>query len=117
MNLRRRGLAALCGAAVLAACAPDAWRAGNDYDAFLNKVSEACYYDAFGATNVGTLLQPGGSGPQIYFIDETSRLYYGKITKQNWLLAITSQFQVNESDKGVKCILAELDKEKAAKPK
>ena len=108
-------MTAVCGSIVLSACAPDAWKPDDPYEAFLNRVQQTCYYDPIGTTTVGFLLDPNGSDAAGFFIDETSRLFNGKITSQNWMLAVTSQYQVNPTDRGVQCVLAEYEKDKASK--
>lgn len=101
----RNGLAAVCGGVLLSACAPDAWKSSDPFNNFLNQVSAECYYDALSSTTVGELLQPGGSDNASYFLDVTSRLYFGKITPQDWTLQVTSQLQANATDRGIKCLL------------
>ena len=49
-----------------------------------------------------------------YFIDETSRLYYGKITPENWTSAVTAFIQGKNDDPGVRCVLEQLKQNKAA---
>jgi len=112
MRTFRIGLMMTCSSVLLSACAPDAWKPANKFDAFLNEVQNACYYDPVGTNTVGNLLNANASDDASYFIDETSRLYYGKITPQNWTLAITGQMDANATDRGVKCVLNEYAKEK-----
>ncbi len=112
MQVFRSSLIVVCGGALLAACAPDAWKPDNAYDAFLDRVQKACYYDPISSTTVGNLLEAGGSDNASYFMDETSRLYAGRITPANWTMSITSQLQANPTDRGIKCLLSEYEKEK-----
>jgi hypothetical protein len=105
-------LAAACGSALLSACAPDAFRSDNPYEAFLDRVQTACYYEPISTTTVGNLLQSSGSNNASYFLDETSRLYNGQITPQNWTMSITSQLEANSTDRGIQCLLNEYEKEK-----
>ena len=111
-GMNAKELAAVSGCVVLSACAPDAFRSDNPYEAFLNRVQTACYYEPISSTTIGNLLQAGGSTNASYFLDETSRLYNGRITPQNWTLAITSQLQANPTDRGITCLLNEYQKEK-----
>ncbi|MCG6875034.1 MAG: hypothetical protein LJE97_08075 [Betaproteobacteria bacterium] len=112
----RIGLATLCGSAFLSACAPDAWKPDKPFDRFLNSVQTACYYDPISSTTVGNLLEPSGNDNASYFLDVTSRLYFGKITQSDWTLMITSQLQANATDRGVRCLLNMYEKDKS-KPK
>ena len=105
---------ALGGAALLAACAPDAWKASPGYDGFLDQVQKACYYQRIGVVNVGDMLTNPGNMQSTYFIDETSRLYAGKITRDSWTSAVTAFIQGRASDPGVRCVLEQLDKAQAA---
>ena len=102
--------AALLAAAPLAACAPDAIKPSPGYNAFLNQVQNACYYQRIGVANVGDILTNPGNMQATYFIDMTSRLYFGKITRQNWIDGVTSFIQGRASDPGVQCVLDQLDK-------
>lgn len=95
----------LIGCALLAACAPDAWKPDQPYQQFLNSVQNLCYYKSISSTNVGFLLQPSGSDNQAYFLDVTSRLYAGQISTQDWTMMVTSQLQANATDPGVQCLL------------
>lgn len=114
MKHRAALLAAFCATAALAACAPDAWKPAPGYDGFLNRVQNACYYQRIGLVNVGDMLTNPGNSQSGYFIDETSRLYFGKISRENWTSAVTAFIQGRASDPGVQCVLDQLDKAKAA---
>lgn len=106
-------LAALAAAA-LAACAPDAWKPAPGFDGFLTQVQNACYYQRIGMVNVGDMLNNPGNMQSIYFTDQTSRLYYGRISRDNWTSAVTAFIQGRASDPGVQCVLGELDKAQAS---
>lgn len=116
MQAIRAGLVAMCGSVLFSACAPDAWKKSQPFDVFLTRVQNACYYDPISSVTIGELLEPSGNDNASYFMDVTSRLYFGKITPQTWTLMITSQLQANPTDRGVKCLLNEYQKEKG-KPK
>jgi hypothetical protein len=107
-------LVALGAAGLLGACAPDAFKASPGYDAFLDQVQNACYYKRIGPINVGEMLANPGSMQSTYFIDQTSRLYFGKITRESWTSGVTAFIQGRASDPGVQCVLSELDKARAA---
>jgi hypothetical protein len=114
MNPRAALFAAVSAAAALTACAPDAWKPSPGYDAFLGQVQNACYYQRIGLINVGDMLANPGNSQSGYFIDETSRLYFGKISRENWTSAVTAFIQGRAGDPGVQCVLGELDKARAS---
>ncbi len=116
MRARATLAIALGNAILLAGCAPDAWVSKAPYDQFLSQLSEACYYDPIGTDIVGNLAGPGGTDDANYFTDETSRLFFGKITRQNWIESMTGQLDANVNDRGIQCVLAEYDKIKGKKP-
>jgi hypothetical protein len=108
----RNGLAAVCGGVLLSACAPDAWKSSDPFNNFLNEVQAECYYDPLSSTTVGELLEPSASDNASFFLDVTSRLYFGKITPQDWTLQVTGQLQANATDRGIKCLLNVYEKTK-----
>jgi hypothetical protein len=108
--MMRTRITALGLAALLAACAPDAVTPSPGYNAFLNQVQNACYYQRIGMVNVGDMLTNPGNTQAGYFIDETSRLYLNKITRSNWTMAVTAFMQGRADDPGVRCVLDQLDK-------
>jgi hypothetical protein len=107
-------LAALSTTVALAACAPDAWKPAPGFDGFLTQVQNACYYRPIGIVNVGDMLTNPGNMQSTYFIDQTSRLYFGKITRSEWTSGVTAFIQGRASDPGVQCVLDQLDKAQAA---
>jgi hypothetical protein len=106
--------AALLATVTVGACAPDAWKPAPGYDAFLDQVQKACYYRPIGIVNVGDMLTNPGNMQSTYFIDQTSRLYFGKISRAEWTTGVTAFIQGRATDPGVQCVLAELDKARAA---
>jgi len=108
----RIALAWVCGSALLVACAPDAWKSSNPFDEFIDQVQKQCYYAPLSSTTVGNLLEPSGSDNASYFLDVTSRLYFGKISPAAWTDMVTSQLQANATDRGVQCLLNVYEKEK-----
>lgn len=113
MPIARRMLAAVGAAAAVAGCAPDAWNAQPGFDGFLNQIGQQCYPMRIGMTLVSDLVD----NPAPYFIDETSRLYYGKISAANYRSAITS-FSDNSAatNKAIDCILSKLPSAPPAAP-
>jgi hypothetical protein len=105
---------ALLATLAIAACAPDAWKPAPGYDGFLTQVQNACYYQRIGMANVGDIVTNPGNMNSIYFIDQTSRLYFGKITRDSWTSGVTAFLQGRADDPGVQCVLQQLDKAQAA---
>lgn len=105
MRTFRSRASMLIGSALLAACAPDAWKPDKPFDQFLNSVQNMCYYKPISSGTIGNLLQPSGSDNASFFLDATSRLYAGRISTQDWTTLVTSQLQANATDAGVQCLL------------
>jgi hypothetical protein len=112
MKILCRTFAAVAAAAITG-CAPDAWNAQPGFDGFLNQISQQCYPMRIGMTLVSDLVD----NPAPYFIDETSRLYYGKISAANYRSAITS-FSDNSAatNQAIDCILSKLPSAPPAAP-
>lgn len=110
MNVPAHRSAALLCAVALGACAPDAVQPAPGFDAFLDRVQTVCYYQRIGEVTIGDALVSPGSEWAGYFMDETSRLYFGKISRENWVMAITAFMQGRADDPGVRCVLDLLDR-------
>jgi hypothetical protein len=112
------GMLVFSGITLVSGCAPEAWTnvKATGFNEFLNNVQAACYYDPISSTTVGNLLEPSGNMNASYFLDVTSRLYYGKLTPGQWTDMVTSQLQANATDRGIKCFLNEYEKDQN-KPK
>jgi hypothetical protein len=104
---------AIFGAALVAACATDAWKPAPGYDGFLNQVQHACYAQRIGMIKVGDLVAGPGGMVATRFVDETSRLYFGKITPDSWTSSVTTLLQGRAGDPGVRCVLEQLQQNKA----
>jgi len=101
---------ALCTAALVAACAPDAWKKDPSANSFLGQIEKDCYYERIGPVYVGVLIDSPGASQSDYFIDQTSRLHAGEITPENWTSAVTAFLDGRPSDAGVQCVLKHLRK-------
>ncbi len=98
----RRSLAPLFVAAATA-CAPDAWRPDNAYDAFLDQVQDRCGYLDVGGRRIGAdLIQ----GPDPYFLDLTSRYFHRQISPGNYAEALAGTFASEPGSSAIRCILA-----------
>ena len=88
---RRRavGGAVALAALLCAACAPDAWRPDDPFEAFLDQIQNKCGEMRIGSRSIGSdLLQ----NPDPYFLDVTSRYYHRKISGQNYAEALAGSF-------------------------
>ncbi len=100
----------LCGVALVAACAPDAWKSSPGDNSFLNQIEKDCYYQRIGDNEVGDLLNGNGGNQGNYFIDLTSRLQAGQITAADWTTGVTGFLDGRSSDPGIQCVLNHLPK-------
>jgi len=99
---------ALVGVAIgLAGCAPGAWNQPSEYDAFLYKLQAACPYAQAGSWR----MYPGGGGGLVNnatFIDLTSRLYYGKISRAQYAEGVAALTFGRENDPAIQCVFDNL---------
>jgi hypothetical protein len=90
--VRRIGVALAIGIAV-AGCAPDALtnRDATGFNAYLQTVATSCRPLMIGSNDVGEWLRyPNSSDPNyLYFLDMTSRLYYGTVQRDAYRDGIT----------------------------
>jgi hypothetical protein len=114
MNTLVRRSTAILACALLAACAPGAWKPAPGFDGFLDQVQSACRSQRIGLYTVGDMLASPGSLQATKFIDSTSRLYFGKVTPDGWVTSVTTLFQGRASDPGVGCVLEQLRLERSA---
>ena len=97
-----RALALLIALLGAAGCAPDAWRPDPGYNAFLNSVQGACPYLRIGQANSDALFADAR------FLDDTSRLYHGQITADNWKSSMQGLYAADPDDRGMACVLSKL---------
>ncbi|MCM8595372.1 hypothetical protein [Accumulibacter sp.] len=87
---------------LISACAPDAWRPDNPYDAFLNAIQTRCGDLQIGNRRIGDDLV---NGPDAYFLDVTSRYYHREISAWNYANALSASFGGASDSAGIRCIL------------
>lgn len=85
----------------LSACAPDAWKANPNFNAFLNQVDRVCGKLNIGEPTVSELLNSSA-----VFLDTTSRWDLGKISTADYIESVMANGGGRESA-GLKCILAQ----------
>jgi hypothetical protein len=110
MRPARAALTGLAAALTVAACAPDAVRRDRDFEAWLGEVRSACRTDRIGLYTIDGLLGSTGSREGNHFLNQTSRLYAGRITPEQWTSSVTSFVSGRASDAGVRCVLDRLPK-------
>ena len=105
MSRNRVTIAAIAAAGLLAGCAPDAWNAQSSFDQYLDTVAKKCYPLQLGQYLISDLIY----GSSSYFMDEASRLYYGRISQASFRDAMVA-FSNNSAatHRGVDCIIAQL---------
>lgn len=103
-TFRLRLVCAIALVTALGGCAPGAWNATSDYDAFLDTIGKECP-QRLGNVLISTLVDRSDA----YFLDTTAKLYYGKIDAGSYRQSITA-FSVRsaDNDKAVDCIVAHL---------
>lgn len=94
-STRASAIAVLMACTALTACAPDSVRhyQATGYNAYLNTLAAKCNPLMIGMSDVGSWLQNQGSGSTdanySYFLDQTSRLYYGTISADAYQSSLT----------------------------
>jgi len=96
-----------CCAGLLAACAPDAVIPSKPFDAFLAQIAKACRGKAIGDWTVDQLVRRSHGFTGGYFVDQTSRLYFGRINTHDWATGVSAFVRGWEKDPGIDCVIAE----------
>jgi hypothetical protein len=100
--------------APVAGCAPDDMvnRKATPFDAFTAQIATRCNPLMLGSHNIGQeLLYSHGIGDDSYdyFLDITSRLYYGQISPASYQGAVLGFFGAgDDTNRGIACIIANL---------
>jgi hypothetical protein len=92
---------------LLAACAPDAVIPSKPYDAFLAQIAQACRGKAIGNWTVDQLVRRSHGFTGGYFVDQTSRLYFGRINTRDWAAGVSAFVRGTQEDPGIECVIAE----------
>ena len=122
MSIRR--LAATATAAVLAACAPDALHSyiATGFNAFLDTVGNQCQPLWIGQQQLQQIDSQYAIGWQSnfdVFLDNTSRLYYNRISPADYRLAVQSIALTttdSRTNRSIDCIIAKLPPDRPSKP-
>jgi hypothetical protein len=99
---------AVLGAAVLAGCAPDAWNnaQATGFNAFLNHIAVACAPLEAGPMVITQNFDPPNYAQGQYgvWLDQTSRLYYQRISPQAYIENISNFAPFPGSIRSAKCV-------------
>lgn len=109
--MKTTALAAL-GAALLAACAPDAWnnRQATGFNAFQNQIATECAPLMVGPMLITANYQAPNylAGQYDQWLDQTSRLYYKKISPETYAENIGNFFPGERTAQSTRCVLSKL---------
>ena len=105
-------LMAVVGTLVLAGCSgnpalSDRVVENKGAEAFLDRIEKNCGSLYVGSNQIRDLL--GVSSDDTYFIDATSKLYFGKVDKQGYAGDINAFYPADRNKKALDCIFQQLD--------
>jgi len=101
------GILATAVAALTAACAPRDVGPEPGFDGWVNELGQVCYPNSIGSVQIRQLFY------QAAFIDLASRLYYGKITPDQFR-GMVQTFYPGDNKAAVDCIISRLPKKPTA---
>jgi len=97
-----RTTVALALVLLVSACAPDAFvprSASRDFDAYLGTLKRACPNLLIGRSDISRSLQYGaGDNDYAWWLDMTSRLYYGTVSPSAYRSAVNAQLGPGSSN-------------------
>ncbi|MEJ2175746.1 MAG: hypothetical protein P8Y76_12775 [bacterium] len=100
---------------MLAACAPEAWARDRGFQSWFAQLGTACEGKRIGDARVEDLVR-GSTRAAIYFTDQTSRLYRGRITPDGWATGVSASLNGWRSDPGIRCVLDRYAEYRASAP-
>ncbi|WP_439687913.1 Lipoprotein [Cupriavidus oxalaticus] len=109
----RAAVAAAASVVLLAACAPDAVRSrqATDFNAYLDSLKTACPNMVVGTNNISEWLRTSGSRSDddyVYWLDQTSRLYYQRISAQQYRDSVSAALGGRSDSPALDCIVRHL---------
>ncbi len=119
-----KAFAAAAVGLAFSACAPDAWQnyKATGFNEYLDVVQAKCQPLWFGSMNLQTFDSSSAGGQQSSFsalLDSTSRLYYNRITPDDFRAAVQSQ-AIGSSDartsRTIDCMIAQLPPDRPRSP-
>jgi hypothetical protein len=106
----RPAFAAIALVGLLSACAPDAVTnvKATGFNGFLKTIQVQCSPLLLGGQEMSWALQTGaGDNNYMYFLDQTSRLYYQRIGPSGYAESLTAFFGAGY-DRAINCVIAKL---------
>jgi hypothetical protein len=111
MSNKLVALAAACALSALCGCAPDSVtnRQATGFNAFLNRIAQECNPLQVGPYQMSQMIERNAMDDNyIYFLDQTSRVYYGTITQAAYRSSINGFFFGGSTNIAIDCILSKL---------
>jgi hypothetical protein len=112
--LLRCACAALALTGLVSACAPDSWSnvQATGFNGFLKTIQVQCSPLLLGGQEMSWALQTGaGDNNYMYFLDQTSKLYYQKVGPSGYAESLTAFFGAGY-DRAINCVIAKLPAER-----
>ena len=94
-----------CGGSLIA---PDSLVEDRGDEAFVDQLVAACGQRELGRQPLNYLVQVETGDANIYFIDQTSKLYFGRVDRQGYASNLNT-FLPGDNQDALKCIFAQLD--------
>ena len=109
------GPSLFCMALLISGCgtqgfAPDALVENPGAEAFLTQVGKACGDINLGTATIAYRLQ---SQDDVYFVDDTTKLWYGDISRAQYRDDISAFYPAGDSPRAVDCVLRQLPAQSA----
>ncbi|MDW3687492.1 hypothetical protein RA280_38320 [Cupriavidus sp. CV2] len=115
-------IAAACAALALCGCAPDSVRnfEAKGFNAYLDSVQRGCPNMMIGNNNISDWLRTDrgqNDSDYVYWLDQTSRLYYQRITPAQYRDSVIGALGRGKSDaRAVDCIVRKLPAQRPISP-
>jgi hypothetical protein len=89
--------------------APDSLIEKPGVEGFYNQIADACGHHSLGNQPLNYLINISTGDDNDYFLDETSKLYYGRIDRTTYATDINGFFPTDTNTPALNCIYAQLD--------
>jgi hypothetical protein len=111
IKLRRASILLTTLLLILAGCggdvmAPDPIVENPNAEAFLDQVQKECGHLDLGSQPIGFLLS--SSSDDTYFVDETTKLFAGRVSREAYSDDINSFYPAGKNEKALDCIFGQL---------
>lgn len=122
-DIVRTGLVVVALILTQAACAPDAVsnREAKGFNAYLDSLPRRCPDLRVGRHDIADWLRTDGSAggsDYVYWLDQTSRLYYNRITDEQYRDSVMGSLGGGRGDaRAVDCMIASLPENRPMSPK